>query len=116
LKSVKINSDEGSIVLEFIGFGLLLQVPLLMVVLALAGTQHNQLAAEAISRDSLRSFLLIDKQPSITAMDIANEYGLDPALVSITVTCESNDCQGQGRMIKVVTRIGLIQAEAIGLR
>ena len=56
MRSVNFKGETGSAVIELIGFGLLLQIPLVMLATNLLLLQHDQLAAEAITRDVLRSF------------------------------------------------------------
>lgn len=116
LKFAKFSSEDGSVVLEFIGLGLLLHVSLLVLVLNLGSLQHDQLAAEAISRDSLRAFLLIGKSPSETATEIARAYRVEPSRLSVTLMCQDDDCETGGNRIRVVARIGSIQSEVVGLR
>ena len=116
MKFASYKSDEGSVVLEFIGFGLLLQIPILMAVLALSAAQHDQFVAEAIARDSLRSFMLIDKAPESTASEVAKVYGVSVDRVHISIACQDNDCLKAGNKIRVITKVGLMQAEANGLK
>jgi hypothetical protein len=116
LKFANFSSESGSVVLEFVGFGLLLQVTLLLVILNLGALQHDQLAAEAISRDSLRAFLLIGKSPNATAAEIAKAYRVDPGSLTITLVCQADDCETEGNRVAVVTRIGSVQSEVVGLR
>lgn len=116
MKFANFSSESGSVVLEFVGFGLLLQVTLLLVILNLGALQHDQLAAEAISRDSLRAFLLIGKSPNVTAAEIAKAYRVDPSRLTVTLICQADDCDTEGNRVRVVTRIGSVQSEEIGLR
>jgi hypothetical protein len=116
VKFANFKCDVGSVVLEFIGYGLLLQVPLLMLVIGLSAAQHDQLVAEAIARDSLRSFMLIDKAPESTASEVAKVYGLSVDRVHISISCQDNDCLKAGNKIRVITKVGLMQAEANGLK
>jgi hypothetical protein len=103
-------------VLEFIGFGLLIQVPLLLLVLNLGGLQHDQLAAEAISRDSLRSYLLIGRSPVETAERVAQTYGIDSRRLALSLICENNDGETEGNIVTVTTQIGSVKAKVVGLR
>jgi hypothetical protein len=116
LKFANFSSESGSVVLEFVGFGLLLQVTLLLVILNLGALQHDQLAAEAISRDSLRAFLLIGKPPSATAAEIAKAYRVNLGRLTVTLICQADDCDAEGNRVTVVTRIGSVQSEEVGLR
>lgn len=116
MQFAKFKDDAGSVVLEFIGFGLLLQVPLLVLSLNLTALQHDQLAAEAISRNALRSMLLLDRAPEITANQVAQLFHEPVSRVEIEVDCENSDCVSVGNWIRIVTRIGLATAESAGVR
>lgn len=116
MQFVNFSSEDGSVVLEFVWFGVLLQVAVLLVVLNLGALRHDQLAAEAISRDSLRAYLLIGKSPTATAAEIAKAYRVDPDRVTVSLICHVDDCDTEGNRIKVVTRIGSVQSEQVGLR
>lgn len=116
MKFASYKSDEGSVVLEFIGYGLLLQIPLLMLVLGLSAAQHDQLVAEAIARDSLRSYMMTEKDPTTTAAEIAKVYGVSSEGVHISMSCQDNDCTKSGNKVRLITKVGLMQAEAIGLK
>ena len=113
MRSVNFNSEEGSAILEFIGFGLLLQIPLVVFALNLVALQHDQLAAEAITRDALRAFVLFDRDPSESALELAAEYRVSPSRIKITMTCKPVDCQPEGTWIHARTQIG--SASAIGV-
>jgi len=52
---VRIKDERGSSMIDFLGFGLLLQVPVLLLATQLATIHANQLAADSIARHSLRS-------------------------------------------------------------
>jgi hypothetical protein len=105
------KKDEGSIVLEFIGFGIILQVPLLVLVLGLTGLQHDQLAAEAINRDALRSLVLLNRTPDETASEVAQLYRLNPSRVSLSFQCQNQDCDSVGNWVHLTTRIGQAVSE-----
>lgn len=100
------RSDSGSVVLEFLGFGVLLQVPLLLISIALSGLQRDQLAADAINRDALRSFTLTGRPPSETAAEIAADFKIAQDRVKIQVTCEDGDCVSPGALVSLTTQIG----------
>jgi len=54
------NDDNGSALIELLGFGILLQVPILMFATAVAELQADQLAAQTISVQALRAWLRAD--------------------------------------------------------
>jgi hypothetical protein len=111
--SVNYRGEQGSAVVEFIGFGLLLQVPLMLFAISLVSLQHDQLAAEAITRDALRSYVLLNREPSETAMRLAADYRVPPNRIQLTVSCKPRDCVEEGSWIFVETKIG--RASAVGV-
>lgn len=112
MPSVNFKGELGSAVLELIGFGLLLQIPLLIFAINLVTTQHDQLAAEAITRDALRSFVLLSREPAETARKLAADYRLNPSRILITMSCKPSDCNVEGAWVSIQTRIG--QSSATG--
>lgn len=112
MRSVNFKDDVGSAVLEFIGFGLLLQIPMMLFAINLVALQHDQLAAEAITRDALRSFVLLDREPLERARQLAADYRVDPRRILLTVTCKPTDCNEERSWVSIETRIGL--AASIG--
>lgn len=109
----KFRSDRGSIVLEFLGFGLLLQIPMLLLCTALIGAQHDQYVAEAITRNALRSFMLSGTPVAQTATEVALEYKVPASRVSVALSCRPTDCSDAGVWLELKTQIGL--AKAVGV-
>jgi hypothetical protein len=110
---VRFSNDSGSVVFEFLGFGILLQLPILMFTTTLIGLQHDQFAAEAITRDALRSLVLLDKPPSETAAEVSWAYRVPISKVLMTVTCRPVDCQGGEGWIEITTRVGSAVAKGV---
>jgi hypothetical protein len=110
---VKFKGEQGSAVVEFIGFGLLFQIPLMLFAIGLVALQHDQLAAEAITRDSLRSYVLLNREPSESALRLAADYRLTPSRIKLTVSCKPKDCLEERSWIFVETKIG--SASAFGV-
>ncbi|MFM6940002.1 MAG: hypothetical protein ACKOUD_05245 [Rhodoluna sp.] len=116
MQSVNFKSESGSAVLEFLGFGALLQIPILLGAITLTAIQHDQFAADAINREALRSFTLLGVTPSQTASEIAMQFGIEPGRVSVKVQCEDTDCNLPGKVISLTTTIGLAKASGVALR
>lgn len=110
------RSEDGSAVLEFIGFGLLLQIPMLVLVTNLVSHQHDQLAAEAISREALRSYVLLNKEPAKTALELAEEYRISPERIRVTMSCERDECNEEGAWIFLRTQVGEAVASGVSQR
>ena len=109
----KFRSDRGSIVLEFLGFGLLLQIPLLLLCTALIGAQHDQYVAEAITRNALRSFVLKGTPVAQTVAEIALDYKTPLSRVSVAFSCRPSDCSADDVWLEVKTRIGAAMAVVV---
>jgi hypothetical protein len=110
------RSDRGSAVLEFAAFGLLLQVPVLAWSVSLITLQHDQLAAEAISREAARSFVLVNRDPAVTASEVASAYRVASDRVQVLVSCQFDDCFSERSWIQVTTRVGSALARASAQR
>lgn len=113
MPSANFKGEEGSAVLEFIGFGLLLQVPMVLFASNLVLLQHDQLAAEAITRDVLRSLVLFDAEPSESARESARIYGVSPSRVQVSMSCRPTDCKREQTWVSVKTQIGAVTASGV---
>ena len=110
MRCVNFKSESGSVVIEFVGFGILAQVPLLLVAIGLTGLRHDQLAADAINRDALRSFSLEGRAPESTAAEIARDFGIPIDRIAIQLDCEDGDCESPGALVRMTTKVGLAEA------
>lgn len=128
----RLRADErGSASLEFLTVGMLLLVPLVYLVLALAAVQGGSLAVEGAARHAARVAVLtgdraggVDRVVRI-ALD---DYGIDAGEASVTVTCEpaaSCDVPGTRVRVDVIARVrmplvpdvlGLEQIAAVALQ
>ncbi|MFM9877525.1 MAG: hypothetical protein ACKVOG_06715 [Rhodoglobus sp.] len=101
------TDESGSAALEFVTLGMLLLVPLVYLVLAMAAIQGGALAAEGAARQAARVFVEsptpADAQAAaIRALEVAlADHGLDGSGADLTVACapRPNDC---------LTRRGLV--------
>ena len=106
MRFVNFRAETGSVVLELVGFGVLLQLPLLMIATSIIFAQHDALAAQAIARDSLRSFLLLDRPIEETAAAVASAFKVPQQKVSINLTCSPGDCEVPGNWVSIRVAIG----------
>lgn len=113
MRSVNFKGETGSAMLELIGFGLLLQIPLVMFATNLVILQHDQLAAEAITRDVLRSFVLLDADPTSVAQTAASLYGVSISKVLVSMRCRPLDCRKEQTWVTVKTQIGSAIASGV---
>ena len=109
MRSVNFKGETGSAVIELIGFGLLLQIPLVMLATNLLLLQHDQLAAEAITRDVLRSCVLLDSEPTTEAQAAAKAL----ASKSACLACHAADKKLVGPAYKDVAAKHKGQADAV---
>lgn len=85
-----LTNERGSSLIEFVLYGLVLQVLVLSLFLQLATWQNQQLAAESIARHGLREFILAETNPMDVARQISNDFHLK-AIPEISLRCDP-DC------------------------
>lgn len=89
------DPEEGTAALEFILVGLLLLVPIVYLVVALGTIQGQSLGVEAGARHIARAVATAPDAATASARAdrvlaaVADEYGLDPATVDVSVRCAS---------------------------
>ena len=113
-ETLRFHDDRGSVVLEFLAFGMLLQVLVLMWLINISNLQGQQIAAESVARHSLRAFLLTGTQPQITGQQILNDFGIK-AQPRLNVTCEP-DCDSPGSVLRLQVAVGAASAQAVAVR
>lgn len=106
--------DRGSILLEFLGYGLVLQILALTLFVQIANLQSSQLAAESIARHGMRSFVLSQIEPSETAAQILNDFGIQ-SKPEINMEC-SPDCLTVGSELRLRVTVDRAIAEAVWIR
>lgn len=100
IAGARLRDDRGSAALEFITVGVLLLVPLVYLVLALAQLQAAAFAVEGAARHATRVFV---QAPSLPEADAAAEraiavtlsdYGVDELPTAVAVSCRPDpaDC------------------------
>jgi hypothetical protein len=98
--STELGADEGSAAVEFITVGLLLLVPIVYLVLALASIQSASFAVEGAARQASRVFVQAESVAggeAAAARAIAvtlADYGLDAGDAQISISCRPDpaDC------------------------
>jgi hypothetical protein len=108
-----LRAENGSAVLEFVGFGLILQILLLMMAVGLAEVQQTQFAAEAIARHSLRSYVLMDTPILQAATEILDDFAVkaEPRLL---MTCRPiGQCEASGALITLEVFLGKSEAVSV---
>lgn len=105
--------ESGSAVLEFVGFGLLLQVPLLMMAVNFAEVQAAQFAAEAIARHSLRSYVLTGASVTETADEIISDFRLSTK-PTLQLSCHPiGDCNNPGDIVTLRVQLANAKAQSV---
>ena len=104
----RLRRDEGTASLEFLTVGILLLVPLVYLVLAVATIQAGALGVEGAARQAARVAVLgADNGASDAAVERAvrvmlDDYGIDAA--SVSLTCDRADCTEAGAHVNVAVR------------
>jgi hypothetical protein len=102
-----LTQERGSASLEFLTVGIILLVPLVYLVLALAAIQAGALGVEGAARQAARvAVIATDGSGSDAAVDRAvrvalADYGIDAAAASVTVVCDRADCLEPGARVSV---------------
>ena len=105
--SAVLSPERGSASLEFLTVGIVLLVPLVYLVLALAAIQAGALGVEGAARQAARvAVTAADQSGSDAAVDRAvrvalADYGIDAAAASVAVTCDGSDCLEPGTRVSV---------------
>ena len=90
--------DEGSASLEFVTVGMILLLPLVYLVLAVASIQAGALAAEGAARQAARVFVQADtEREAREAADRAvrfalADHGVADDAVEVAISCAANPC------------------------
>jgi hypothetical protein len=114
--STEILEDEGSALVDFIGFGLLLQIPVLMFTTLALSLQHQQFALEAIARHGIRAHVLFPDNLGTTIVihRIASDFGLEPSDLSWNLTCTPDPkCVASGSIVRLEIKLGGLSAESM---
>ncbi|WP_251038995.1 hypothetical protein [Agromyces sp. ISL-38] len=102
-----VASERGSASLEFLTVGIILLVPLVYLVLAVAAIQGGALAVEGAARQAARVAVqasaegaadaAVERAVRVTLAD----YGVDADAASVTIECSATDCLEPGSRIRV---------------
>jgi len=110
MRLAKFNDENGSAVLEFVGFGLLFQISILIAALQVAEVQKLQIASESIARHSLRSFILGQVSVESTAQQVAQDFGITQTPV-LQLSCNP-DCESSGSIANLRVILGKAVAQS----
>lgn len=108
------HGERGSLLLEFLGYGLLLQIFPLVLFVQISHLQTYQLAAESIARHSIRSFVISQTDPEVTAHQILDDFGID-SKSKISMECKP-DCFNPGSTLILRVTLNSASAESIWIK
>jgi hypothetical protein len=104
----RLSTEDGSASLEFLTVGMILLVPLVYLVLAMASIQGGALAVEGAARQAARvAVQAVDAGAADAAVERAvrvalDDYGIEADAASVTVSCSpSGDCLAPGERVQV---------------
>lgn len=101
-------------IIEFLLYGALLQVSVLMIGTQIIGLQSSQLAVESIARHALRAFVVAGQEPEQTAQGLLRDLGSNKTAV-IELRCQP-DCHSDGAVITIKVSLDSAVAEASMVR
>jgi hypothetical protein len=101
----RLAADRGSASLEFLTVGMILLVPLVYLVLAMASIQAAALGVEGAARQAARVAVLQTDGAGAASVErtvrvVLADYGVDPGAASVAVDC-SAECDEPGARITV---------------
>lgn len=102
--------EEGSAIVEFLGLGITLLIPVLYGILTIFSLQSSVMAAHAASAQVV---LYVQEQPQDSsvgpdlaqrlAVHAAADYGVEPSDVSVSLSCASGECVSGTKAYATVT-------------
>ena len=102
-RRARLTGDEGSSIIEFLGLSLILVVPLVYLVLALARLEAATFAAEGAAREAARTYVAADDADvgvarAVAAVGIAlRDQGFDDdPTEALVLTCSAVPCLASG--------------------
>lgn len=108
-----LGEDAGSASLEFVAAGLILLLPIVYLVLALASIQAGAFAAEAAARQGARLFVQAQTVDEATAaVDRAirftlADYGVAEGDAGVSITCVPTACLEPGAIVTVAVTVSV---------
>lgn len=99
------DDDRGSAALEFIAVGVLMLVPLAYLMIALGSVQAQTLGIESAARFAART-VAEGRDPADTVRVVADQYGIDPSSLDVTVSCTPvpSPCPAAGSTVALTLR------------
>lgn len=114
--STELLNERGSGIVDLIGFGVLLQVPVLIFSTFALSLQHQQFAIEAIARHATRAQVLLpsNSNTAIVVREIARDFGLNESDLDWKITCSPDIyCLEPGSIVRFEIKLGSLSAESL---
>ena len=111
--STEITSERGSAVVDLIGFGVLLQIPILMFATLAVQTQQQSFAVESIARHGLRAHVLWPERESTARVisELAFDFGISPNRLEWVISCRPDPaCLVPDTTIEIEVQLGALVA------
>jgi len=108
-------SEQGSAIVDLIGFGVLLQIPILMFATFAISLQQQSFAVESIARHALRAHSLwpVNQSTQEVVTTIAKDFGLSAERVRWKLSCTPNaNCLEPNTTAQIEVRYGQLVAYA----
>ena len=108
-------SEQGSAIVDLIGFGIFLQIPILMFATFSVSLQQQSFAVESIARHALRAHSLwpVNHSTQEVVIAIAKDFGLTPNQVTWNLSCTPNpNCLDPSTTTQIEVRYGQLVAYA----
>ena len=109
-----LTEETGSAVIEFLGFGLLLQVSVLIGLVQLSNVQAEQIAAESMARHALRAYVLFGIAPEVTGNQLQADLAAQGKPV-FSLSC-APDCDSAGSVLRLKAKLGSATSVAVAVK
>lgn len=107
--STKIRAEQGSAIVDLIGFGVLLQIPILMFTTLAIQTQQQSFTIEAIARHGLRAHVLWPDRASTAQVisELATDFGVSVSRIDWNLRCRPDpSCKSPNTTAEIEVRLG----------
>lgn len=105
------DPEEGSAVVEFLGLAVMLMIPTVWFLVAVAQVQAASYAAVGAADQAARVYVHSDASSQVrderseTAVHaVLNDFSIDPSQATVTRQCPT-DCQGAGELVSYEVEI-----------
>lgn len=113
--SRRLASEYGSAILEFLVFGLAINLAILTFGTELIQTQKSQFAVESIARHVIRDLSrgADQTQAQQLALEIADGFELETSRLQIATACVPDDCLGAEAQVQILVSYKQAKARAV---